>query len=711
MINVLKSAKISSGFIDIEINRDYILAVDNKYNVYYFDKKNLSMFKSLNVVSKYNPIHSFSKAFSVSKNGFVNLSLSMNKNDILLGHIEEALKRRAILTNHEQEVESSTFAPNGRLLATGGQDGRLFVYDLAHLKVITSLDIQSDYIGNIIFSQDSSLMLSSCFNKSNVLFDIDRNVKIITFMTNDVIEDAKFFDNNKKIYIVTRGGQSVIYSIKDKKTISIENIFTSWPTRVELTPDNKYAIVGTRGPLVYAIRLEDNKSMFNLNLESVGVTCIKFYGKNIIFGFSDGNLKVVDYCNNTEELEVQIKIKNYQKAKDMFDANRFLTLTHLIDRFNEGWDGVLKRVIDLISKNEIEAAIKISKPFVDDPAKAEELNFYLSQKEQVGKLIDLIEQKDFVNAFTLVEKYTYLKELTLYSKLEIFWQKIFTKARTMLEENATFNKTKVADLLKPFQRIKSKEMLIRNLLTNTDKFTQAEEIVKKQDFAVYFAMVTKFEFLADTELHKKVLRLGERLHQQVLSLVQTGKFEDAKSVLNTLAMFKPYKAEAEKLSKEIMYNMDFQRAINNNNVRQAYIVAESYPDIKLHPKFQELDKEFKEKIEVGKKLAYTGKASKVIELLDDYTEINYTLDKVASLMKIAYLKEMELTGGSNAYSWKSTIDNYLRLFNYDIQLKQTLEIIDKVDYVQDMEEEGLGTEPGYRTYGLAKTVLKEAKNI
>jgi hypothetical protein len=295
-----------------------------------------------------------------------------------------------------------------------------------------------------------------------------------------------------------------------------------------MTPDDKYAIVGTRSSMIYAVRLEDNKIMFNASLESTGVTSIKFHGKNIIFGFSDGSLKMVDYCNNTEELEVQIKIKNFQKAKDMFNANKFLTLTPLIDKFNDGWDGVLKRVIDLISKNEVDAAIKISKPFVDDPEKAEELNFYLSQKEQVGKLIELIEQKDFVSAFTLVEKYAYLKELSLYSKLEIFWQKTFSKAKAMLEENAVFNKAKVTNLLKPFQRIKSKDQIIRNLLTNTDKFTQADETVKRQEFATYFAMVAKFEFLADTELHKKVLRLGERLHQQVLAMIQNSKFEDAK---------------------------------------------------------------------------------------------------------------------------------------------------------------------------------------
>jgi hypothetical protein len=711
MINVLKSTKVSTGIIDVEINRDYILAIDSKYNLYYFDKKSLAMFKSINIVSKYEPIHSFSKAFSISRNGFVNVSLTMNKNDLLLSHVESNLKKRAILSNHEQEIESSTFSHNCKLLATGGQDGRLFLYDLTHLKVLSSLDIQSDYIGNIVFSKDNSYMLSCCFNKANILFDIDRNKKIITFMTNDVVEDAKFFDKNRKIYLATRGGQSVIYNIKEKKTENIANIFTHWATVVALTPDDKYAIVGTRSNAIYAIRLEDNRMMFSLNIDSTGITAIKFVGKNIVMTFSDGSIKVVDYCNNTEELEVQIKIKNYQKAKDMFDANKFLTLTPLIDKFNEGWEGVLKRVVDLISKNEIEAAIKISKPFIDDPAKAEELNFYLSQKDQVSKLIELIEQKDFVNAFTLVEKYTYLKELTLYSKLEVFWQKTFSKAKAMLEENAMFNKPKVSNLLKPFQRIKSKEQLIRNLLTNTDKFTQADEIVKKQDFAVYFAMVAKFEFLADTDLHKKVLRLGERLHQQVLACIQTSKFEDAKNVINTLSMFKPYKAEAEKLSKEVMYNIDFQKAITNNNVRQAYIVAESYPDIKLHPKFQELDKEFKDKVEVAKKLAYAGKAGKVLELLDDYTEIDYTLDKVASLMKIAYLKEMELTGGSNAFSWQSTIDNYLKLFHYDIQLKQTLEAIDKQDYIEDMEEEGLISEQGYSTYGLYKTILKEAKNI
>jgi WD40 repeat protein len=711
MIKVLKEAKIGGSILDFSVDENVITAVDNSYNLYIFSSNSLAMIKSLSTTDKYESLHAFSKAMSVGNNGMINLGFSKSRASLVLRReAGNNIKKVKSLAKHESDVESSCFSDDQSLLATGGSDGRVFIFDTKYMEVISTLDIQDDYISSLVFSPDGSYLIASCYNKSNIIFDVDKNVKIGMFMTTDVVENLKFFDNNKKLYIVTRDKNSIVYDLMHLKTLSTKPIFNQWPTNVILSPDEKYAIVATRETNVYVVNIEKNEKYFEVDLDIIGVTNMKIFDNVLYVTGSDGTIKIVDYSRGTLVVEKQLKTKNYQKVRDMMNENKFLMLTDIKKEFDKGWEPTLKRAIGLISKDEVEAAIKLAKPFIEEEDKAEEFNFYLSQKTQVLSFINNMQAKKYVENFILLEKYPYLKDLELAKQLELIWQKTFQTARKLLEEDTNINRPKAMELLKPYQRVKNKDSIIRNLFQNSDKFTLAEQAVREREFAKYFALIAKWEFLQDMELHKKVMAVGDNMYRSLLSQIQEKDFVKAKETVEILQQFKPYKDKVKELLKELESNMGFFSAVSAGDVAKAYRMADINMTLRSTPEFQELNEEFKKLLERAKKEAFGGQAKNVYTILDNYMDIDFTLDKVASIMKIAYLNEIKNTGGKSDFHWQKTIDNYLSMFNFDIELKRALEDINKVSYVEEMDEKEMST-PGYKSEGLQRSVLIASKNI
>jgi hypothetical protein len=711
MIKVLKNTKINGSILDFHVDNTLVTAVDNNYNIYLFSSTSLAMAKSISATNKFDPLHAFSKAMSVGNKSLMNLGFLKSKASLVLKkEAGNAIKKLKNISKHESELECSVFSEDETMLATGGADGRVYIFDTKHMEVLSTLDIQDDYISALSFSPDSSYLLSSCFNQSNILFDVDKNAKVNMFMTDGVVEDAKFFDKDRKVYIVTREKISIVYDVVHLKTLSTKPIFNHWPTKVILTKDEKYAIVGTRNSYIYVINIETNEKYFDVELDMTGITNMEVFDNVLYVSGSDGSMVIIDYARGTLIADKQLKMKNYQKVRDMMNENKFLLLTDMKKEFDKGWEPTLKRAVGLISKDELEAAIKLAKPFIEESDKAEEFNFYLSQKTQVLSFINNMKEKKYIENFILLEKYPYLIDLEIAKDLELIWKKIFLKAKKMLEEDININKPKVMELLKPFQRVKSKEPLIRNLIQNSDKFIMAEEAVKEREFAKYFALITKWEFLQETDLHKKVITVGDNMYKALLSQIQEKDFAKAKESVTTLQGFKPYKDKIKEVLKELETTMGFFSAINEQNITKAYIMADINMNLRNTPEFQELHIEFKKLCERAKEEAFKGKAKNVYSILEDYMEIDFTLDKVASLMKIAYLTEIKNTKGSSNYHWEKTIKNYLDIFSFDIEFKRALEIIGKESYVEDLDEKDM-SESGYKINGLQRSVLRASKNV
>lgn len=662
-ICIVNRFNLNSAILSIHRTKSGVSVVTQDYQACVVE--NSSLKKRTKLINSTQIPHKFAKSSSASEK-FICVC-DAEAPHAVIAKINSTIKQTATITAHLKNVSASNFTPDSTILATGGEDGRVYLYATKNFKKILSLPYRPDYISSINFSNDGRFVLATCFNKSNIIYDTQRAKAISIFNTSEVVEWGEFFDNNAKLMLITRDFQSIIYDTHANEVLNAANIFNSWPNIFSIDEGAGIAIVGTRDGGIYLVNIHENHIIFHLRLEEVvGISAICVHLGCIFVGGVNGELLIISYTQNSEAFQKACEAKNYAEASKMLESNIFLSLLPCARVFDEDWEKILKEAIALLSDNKIDDAIGLTNPFTSqDISKRDAFNVYLEKKDFIKQFKELVENKFYEEAYNMSLNTKFLTKTAHYEMLESAWQSAFVTARKIVEENR--NNVELAKrYLEPFMKTPKKEIIMQ-LLNNTRLFNEAEEYIKTQNFKAYFALVGNFGFLKEGVLYKKVLALGENIFDKVLEAKNADNYEEFNRLSKFLANFPFYKESIANMNVAVAKKIEMLKLIAQKKKAEAYKLALEFEELQYLDEFKGLCAEFEAVAQKAIATAHSGNPEGLNEIFGEYMQISFWADKIKAIYQVAYLEEFaqKIKSERDTINWEQSVKNYVQIFGKD----------------------------------------------
>ena len=573
-----------------------------------------------------------------------------------------SIAKFAKIQSHKKPLSASAFSADSAMLATGGEDGKVFLYLTKNFQKILSLPYRPDYISSISFSGDCRFVFASCFDKSNIIFDLQRARVVNIFYTNEVVECGEFFSDNCKLMLITRDFKSLIYDISAKEILSEANLFNAWPNTLCIDEVAKIAIVGTREGGIYLINIAENSTIFYLQIdEIVGISALCVHLGCIFLGGVNGEILVIGYMDNDEQFYRACEAKNYAEASRALEENIFLSLLPCAKVFDTDWEGVLKEAIALLGEDKIDEALALTAPFTKhNLAKKNAFGVYLDKKDSVKKFKELVRGGAFEEAYNMTLSAKFLLKTSYYEALEDAWHRAFNNARKALEDG-NFDVAKRH--LEAFMKTPKKDTAMQ-LLNNLHIFLDADSFIKEQNFKEYFALVGNFSYLKECVLYKKVLALGMSFFDKLLEAKNANNYAEFERIYAFLLNFPSYRDAIVALNIAVAKKKEFLSLISQNKRAEVYKLASECEELQYLAEFKAFSAEFEGVANNAIDLAQKGEVAHLGEIFGEYLKIGFWSERVKSIYQMAYLAEFEANMGAQI-NWEQSVKNYIQIFGKD----------------------------------------------
>lgn len=494
----------------------------------------------------------------------------------------------------KEEIKEYFLSPDSTILVLALSSNKVLIYDLLYQKLKDSFTAKAKIKGGLVYKNAIFFELENC-EYGYFKYDMLKRAQIMGKSKNIYIDFCRFDTDNLTILGATKDG---ILNLIDLKKLNA----------------------------LYTIKL-NLKIKDLINNENI---LIALGGDNILY-FFDRQAQLAQALSHINE-------KKYDSAFECINKNTLLYLNHrLLQIINASWLNVFKQALYLLGEDKKDTADKMLSPFFEIKAKKRNYDKILTHIEDIKNFNKNLVDKNYKISYDLVTKYPFLKNSLSYTKVEMYWDKLFKKAQIdLLEDKENIDNVKKS--LERFLEIEAKSNLLKNIITNYDIFVKAKESFATKHYALFDRYVEKYNFLKSTYFYLEYEKLGKNLYGKLITLdTHASQFQQ---VAKDLKFFPAYKAKVEMLISYGTVKDLLDKAIEQKNIKSIYHLITKYNFLSITDAYRGFinvaRNDFNNFILNIKKADF----SKAYEIISLYMSIEFWQHKVSMYMQYYYYKEI-----------------------------------------------------------------------
>ncbi|MCE3037953.1 WD40 repeat domain-containing protein [Helicobacter anatolicus] len=689
--------KLLHTILSIGFSEDFLVFVDTHYGVYLYAPAIKKIVFGKRVLQRSIKHHIYSKAVACSKNGDLLIAGANSKVCGLFAVQNQELKKKQSIQWHKADISSMVFSQDSKLFATGGEDGKIFVYTTFDAKFFAILPAQAEYISCMNFDGKSRYLAFATFENKIFLFDLLSHNITAEFDTRSVAESLNFFDNDGKIIYVCKNGEIGVIDLLNKKQ-RIKGVLNIWLQHCLVHPNEKYAYITGRSNKLIIYKIENNSIFMELDLAENGVSFMQFVGDLLCICFVSGNVVFLDQKHCYDEFKILLESKNYEEAKNFAETNNvFLKLEELYYSVRlENWQDVLKDILNLFLNNQADSALDIATPYLEDWDLEKEFRYYFDEKEVVAEFLLMIKREQYAQAYAMANKKRGLRNLRLFQELENYFSCIFEASKKMLEEDAN-HATRVKKILEPFMEVNEKKDMIIFLLNNFLQYQYIEKAFRDKDYEECFKLAQKFPFLQKSKAYYGAMQICSNLLYQLKEKSHTHSFDSLQKSIEFLDKIPFFQDEVRALSNFLLKQEDLKKSFHAKKMHDCYTLLKQNPDLYSSDIYFELESHVLQALKNALDFAKQGETSRVYEILGQFIALDVWKGRVESIFQISYFYEIKYGDTHEAVNWYETIKKYINFFGKTSEFKVLCdsrglqEVFDEILEIKDKNVEFLPT--------------------
>ncbi|MUG98244.1 ABC transporter substrate-binding protein [Scytonema sp. UIC 10036] len=219
-------------------------------------------------------------------------------NDLVLWRNLDGKKLRQFLGN-KSELITTSFSPDGQILASGDTDGNILLCNLVNNKKCTLQEAHQTKVKSLSFSPDRKILASASEDKTIKLWDREGNLLVNLPQTNKVLSISFSPDGN----ILASGSTKIIQLWDVKQRQLIKTLVASAPVNsLSFSSDGKILASGNEAKTVQLWSIPDGKFLDTLKGHGEGVNSVNFLPNSDILasGSSDRTIRLWHASSGTK---------------------------------------------------------------------------------------------------------------------------------------------------------------------------------------------------------------------------------------------------------------------------------------------------------------------------------------------------------------------------------------------------------------------------